>query len=247
LLNSGRPSLPQSWNRYTYTLNNPLRYIDPDGLYEWGASLGGDKPDDKVSEEIRRRRELFKAALDKAKGNLETVKKTFGESSDEYKNAQKAIDAYGTLGDKNKVFVGVGKDSQEDYGMTRPGSNGTVYVTFKEVAFNDAAADSTSRGFQSVIAHEGWHVDEFKSGISTGGDWNSEYGAVYVQAAMNAAFYPNGRGYFELGTGTEKKQAIIWNSSWEAADRVTKRNEGIRQYLQAPKKEGGKGLTPPKN
>jgi RHS repeat-associated protein len=22
---------PQSWNRYTYTLNNPLRYIDPNG------------------------------------------------------------------------------------------------------------------------------------------------------------------------------------------------------------------------
>jgi RHS repeat-associated protein len=26
------PSNPQSWNRYTYVLNNPLRYIDPSGL-----------------------------------------------------------------------------------------------------------------------------------------------------------------------------------------------------------------------
>ena len=31
---SGRASNPQSWNRYTYTLNNPLRYIDPLGLYD---------------------------------------------------------------------------------------------------------------------------------------------------------------------------------------------------------------------
>jgi hypothetical protein len=41
LLNSGRPWEPQSWNRYSYTLNNPLRYSDPTGLYEWDATLGG--------------------------------------------------------------------------------------------------------------------------------------------------------------------------------------------------------------
>ncbi len=31
---SGRPQLPQSWNRYAYVLNNPLVLIDPDGLQD---------------------------------------------------------------------------------------------------------------------------------------------------------------------------------------------------------------------
>jgi hypothetical protein len=35
LLASGKAALPQSWNRYTYTLNNPLAFIDPSGLI-WG-------------------------------------------------------------------------------------------------------------------------------------------------------------------------------------------------------------------
>jgi RHS repeat-associated protein len=41
LLSSGRPWDPQSWNRYSYGLNNPLRFIDPTGLYEWDTTLGG--------------------------------------------------------------------------------------------------------------------------------------------------------------------------------------------------------------
>ena len=31
---SGRPSVPQSWNRYTYVLNNPLSLVDPTGLVD---------------------------------------------------------------------------------------------------------------------------------------------------------------------------------------------------------------------
>ena len=31
LMASAVPELPQSWNRYSYVLNNPLRYIDPTG------------------------------------------------------------------------------------------------------------------------------------------------------------------------------------------------------------------------
>lgn len=34
LIASGRPGMPQSWNRYAYVLNQPLRLIDPTGLMD---------------------------------------------------------------------------------------------------------------------------------------------------------------------------------------------------------------------
>jgi RHS repeat-associated protein len=41
---SGIASNPQSWNRYSYTINNPLTYVDPSGLI-WGKleTNGGDR------------------------------------------------------------------------------------------------------------------------------------------------------------------------------------------------------------
>jgi RHS repeat-associated protein len=42
LMASARASNPQTWNRYTYALNSPLRYVDPDGL-DVPASCAEDK------------------------------------------------------------------------------------------------------------------------------------------------------------------------------------------------------------
>jgi RHS repeat-associated protein len=45
---SGSPEDPQSWNRYTYARNNPLKYVDPDGRATHPVTGGSGIPHETV-------------------------------------------------------------------------------------------------------------------------------------------------------------------------------------------------------
>ena len=94
LLSSGRPDNPQTWNRCAYTLNNPLRYVDPTGLYEWAASgcAAGNKDCEK---EYKENQQQFRDSLT----YLKMSRDSFGKKSKEYKRLDAALKAYGKEGE----------------------------------------------------------------------------------------------------------------------------------------------------
>ena len=96
LLTSGRPSNPQTWNRYSYTLGNPLKYVDPLGLFEWDASL---KDDPNLSDKERKRRgqlrDTFINARDKARADAAKAHDAGKLSDAKFKAINDALNAYG--------------------------------------------------------------------------------------------------------------------------------------------------------
>jgi RHS repeat-associated protein len=160
LLTTGRPSNPKSWNRYVYTLNNPLKLIDPSGLYEFAANATNDQ------------KKQFRQAL---KG-VEAARDKFKVGSTKYNRLNDALTSYGKevvrdangkviSGDQNGVsvtfdkFKGKDKDiggrtSQPDFKYDESTGKTTANLT---VTINTSILNKQNE-LAVVTAHEGQHV-----------------------------------------------------------------------------------------
>lgn len=91
MLESGDPEDPQSWHRYCYAYNNPLKYIDPTG--------GENEPANQSEEEKKKARTIKFEVLGQVKilGKNVSVYVATGQSKDfrdtVLKNAQAAASA----------------------------------------------------------------------------------------------------------------------------------------------------------
>jgi RHS repeat-associated protein len=82
LLNSGKSSNPQTWNRYSYALNNPLMSVDPNGLYNLVNTCATD--DKKCNKHFAQHAKDLKTGLTdlQEKVDKNNVNVQFGKTSD---------------------------------------------------------------------------------------------------------------------------------------------------------------------
>jgi RHS repeat-associated protein len=109
----GLQSFPQSWNRYAYARNNPLKYIDPTGKYVFEACSGND-------EQCHADQAAFEQARQNDLGSRDAA-------------VHNAAAAYGDPGQENGVTVAFGTPAQGSAGETRAfgqgHDNGTVTLS----------------------------------------------------------------------------------------------------------------------
>jgi len=249
LLSSGSVYSPQSWNRYSYTGNNPLRYTDPFGLYVYDPNATKDE------------RKKFEEALKKAQSAL----KKLDPKSDDYKKLQRAINAFGAVGVDNGVTVAFGTNKDGSPAATAIGIRDRNGDAIKDVTADNPTGQDTvvtfdmsqqkdSADLAGSIGHEGSHVadgtdlvgalpsnltDPATAAVLNGPlnltKYETETRAYGVSAAVS-----QGMGYDSLKVGKKGgNQYEIWNSGWKQADRATNRAAGIDRVLAEPKSSGG--------
>ncbi len=220
---------PQTWNLYTYGRNNPLRFTDPTGNYVCGSSMSADQCKN------------FQTGLDNAQKAANQLKDQFGADSSKYKDAQRAINAYGKAGIDNGVTIqfGAPKDagaSAETRVANTTGAKTDDNPTGQKITVTFTAA---ALGNAGVEAHEGSHLADGSAWVASGFSpqmnptrYATEFRAFSVEANIlnteicltcSATWTFGGQGY------------VFTSPMW--SDSTVRDN--INDMLAIPKSQGG--------
>jgi RHS repeat-associated protein len=260
LLSTGFPATPQSWNRYSYTLNNPVRLIDPTGMFVIDPTLSADDQD------------KIKTSYNQLKASLSTYK----TASSDYKRIQRALKTLGGIGVNNGITVTVGKTLNPDAGAqvvpTAIGYRGAKPVRL-HATITLASGDFRSNNEAEIgesLGHEATHAADFKdlalAGVGVDKLWaafdriryKSEFEAYMLSGAVRQALEPATSyelpGNIPVSEYNQLPRTLtkvpLWNPAWAVLDATkiqTQRSWAINSVLMTPKNQGGHyGLEPPK-
>jgi RHS repeat-associated protein len=148
---------PQSWNRYTYTLNNPLRYVDPNGEL-WIASGNTNQPYSWV-DECQENQTCHESIAASIGNNLRVYgSRNAADITDYLANEHGMIDVEGLSGHADANFRSVQRAGfEENYlGVAQAAAFFNVAAAYGQTFLNDSSlvftGGSTATGGSAIGA-----------------------------------------------------------------------------------------------
>lgn len=242
LLSSADISDPQSWNRYSYSLNNPVRYVDPTGLWIWDVSAGGPVSDAELDRRMRdtssgwfrswRARREAKRALrfrDRFRAARKEAEKAASSSRitpEQRQQVRESVEAYGSENDNNGVIVGVRPNSSRSDAATELMNDHTIKVLFNRSLDGLKMAEK--------VAHEGRHVADAQAWVANGECTSCSLNMNKHERdtrAWNVSSY-TGQALNMRSAGAGSTETQVWNRGWKQADISTKRARGLAAIMK---------------
>jgi RHS repeat-associated protein len=217
LLSSGHPSNPQTWNRYAYTVNDPLNIVDPTGLYNLVNNC--DPNDKKCNKQFKQDEQDLKNGLSDLQKNVDKM-----EDGPEKDRLMASLKALGTENDGNNVNVKFAAVGGSGAAQTDPVADtaGSKIISFN-VTFDPSKISGGTNSWGIDAAHEGTHISDF-------GDPNATALTTFqveYRGYQTSVWAAQALGLDSLRVGG----AQIWSNSWGAADRQTLMDRGITQLV----------------
>ncbi len=255
LLASGQTTSPQSWNRYTYSLNSPVNLTDPTGLYTWDASLGGGKKDDELNKTedgrkiVGRRNEIRTALTSAADIAMNAV--LSGElTSEQAGKIFDSLSAYGDEGQDNGLLLKLGEvdggDAETDWQEIGQGTglktDDKTYRTKALVQITFEAGNITPRN----VVHEGSHAND-RQNLALAMDDPAMANVSPYNRTQNISMYETERRAYMATSYVDQAMKStshnLWQRGWTEADRTSAVNRHIRNVdkLSPPGTKPGPG------
>ena len=151
-------SQPHHWNHYAYALNNPLKYVDPDGLYEYETELLGKKIKVKISDNLKSEDGKQKLKGDDLKKAQEKIKQNIDNAIAKINSGQAQLSTEQITAINSMKGIEVTTD------IPYPGMNGSTFQMTQRFSETD-----DPETLPAAFIHDSFHADQNRRGVPSSG------------------------------------------------------------------------------